>query len=114
MCKYAYSSLNAAEHRGNKPETHRLARRTRNPPRPRKAKASSGIDRPRKGKTISQMPFARGASKKSTGESMNTSPRAREESMPTLFEFAAMWGILLLTMFFPIRLKRRPIQPQDA
>ncbi|HII2943552.1 TPA: hypothetical protein ACY17N_006591 [Pseudomonas aeruginosa] len=40
--------------------------------------------------------------------------RAREESMPTLFEFAAMWGILLLTMFLPIRLKRRPIQPQDA
>lgn len=68
MCKHAYSSLNAAEHRGNKPETHRLARRTRNPPRPRKAKASSGIDRPRKGKTISQMPFARGASKKSTNK----------------------------------------------
>lgn len=43
-----------------------------------------------------------------------TSPRAREESMPTLFEFAAMWGILLLTMFLPIRWKRRPIQPQDA
>ncbi len=41
-------------------------------------------------------------------------PRAREESMPTLFEFAAMWGILLLTMFLPIRLKRRPIQLQDA
>lgn len=34
--------------------------------------------------------------------------------MPTLFEFAVMWGILLLTMFFPIRLKRRPIQPQDS
>ncbi len=34
--------------------------------------------------------------------------------MPTIFEFAAMWGILLLTMFLPIRLKRRPIQPQDA
>ncbi|HEJ6002033.1 TPA: hypothetical protein SL812_003327 [Pseudomonas aeruginosa] len=48
------------------------------------------------------------------GASTNTSPRAREESMPTLFEFAAMWGILLLTMFLPIRLKRRPIQPQDA
>ncbi len=29
--------------------------------------------------------------------------------MPTLFDFAAMWGILLLTMFLPIRLKRRPI-----
>lgn len=76
MCKHAYSSLNAAEHRGNKPETHRLARRTRNPPRPRKAKASSGIDRPRKGKMISQMPFARGASKKST----NTSLMAVSES----------------------------------
>lgn len=29
--------------------------------------------------------------------------------MPTLFDFAAMWVILLLTMFLPIRLKRRPI-----
>ncbi len=29
--------------------------------------------------------------------------------MPDLGEFAAMWGILLLTMFLPIRLKRRPI-----
>ncbi|WWQ72035.1 hypothetical protein [Pseudomonas phage Shamal] len=43
-----------------------------------------------------------------------TSPRAREESMPDLGEFAAMWGFLLLTMFLPIRLKRRPIQQQDA
>lgn len=34
--------------------------------------------------------------------------------MPTLLEFAAMWGILLLTMFLPIRWKRRPIQPKDA
>ncbi|HGE2137439.1 hypothetical protein [Pseudomonas aeruginosa] len=41
-------------------------------------------------------------------------PMAREESMPSLGEFAAMWGFLLLTMFFPIRLKRRPIQQQDA
>ncbi|WP_377748627.1 hypothetical protein, partial [Pseudomonas aeruginosa] len=39
---------------------------------------------------------------------------AREESMPSLGEFAAMWGFLLLTMFLPIRLKRRPIQQQDA
>ncbi len=34
--------------------------------------------------------------------------------MPSLGEFAAMWGFLLLTMFLPIRLKRRPIQQQDA
>lgn len=34
--------------------------------------------------------------------------------MPDLGEFAAMWGFLLLTMFLPIRLKRCPIQPQDA
>lgn len=34
--------------------------------------------------------------------------------MPDLSEFAALWGFLLLTMFLPIRLKRRPIQPQDA
>ncbi|HHH9284739.1 TPA: hypothetical protein ACP31N_001070 [Pseudomonas aeruginosa] len=39
---------------------------------------------------------------------------AREESMPSLGEFAAMWGFLLLTMFLPIRLKRRPIQQKDA
>lgn len=96
MCKHAYSSLNAAEHRSNKPETHRLARRTRNPPRPRKAKASSGIDRPRKGKTISQMRLETGASKKST----NTSPRAREESMPDLGEFAALFVVLFLTMYW--------------
>lgn len=34
--------------------------------------------------------------------------------MPDLGEFAAMWGFLLLTMFLPISLKRRPIQQQDA
>lgn len=34
--------------------------------------------------------------------------------MPDLGEFAAMWGFLLLTMFLPIRLKRRPIQQKDA
>lgn len=34
--------------------------------------------------------------------------------MPNLGEFAAMWGFLLLTMFLPIRLKRRPIQQKDA
>lgn len=34
--------------------------------------------------------------------------------MPDLGEFAAMWGFLLLTMFLPIRLKRCPIQQQDA
>lgn len=52
--------LNAAEQRGNKPETHRLARRTRNPTRPRKAKASSGIDRPRKGKRFLRCPSQEG------------------------------------------------------
>ncbi len=34
--------------------------------------------------------------------------------MPSLGEFAAMWGFLLLTMFLQIRLKRRHIQQQDA
>ncbi len=46
--------------------------------------------------------------------SQSQATRAREESMPDLGEFAAMWGFLLLTMFLPIRLKRRPIQQQDA
>lgn len=82
-----YIHLNAAEHRGNKPETHRLARRTRNPPRPRKAKASSGIDRPRKGKTISQMPFARGASRKSTRPGGSWEMPTQEE----LHQFLRAW-----------------------
>lgn len=34
--------------------------------------------------------------------------------MPSLGEFAAMWGFLLLTMFLPIRLKRGPRKASAA